>query len=120
MQRVAIASLVTTLLAPPASIEISARSRTLQPGELVVLSIVAPARTDHVRVRAFHRDVAAYRTGDGTWTALVGIDLDVKPGTYTVTADTDAEGAPLHASSDLVVKPHEFPIRRLTRSGWLS
>ena len=69
-----------------------------------MLSIVVPARTDHVRVRAFHRDVAAYRTGDGTWTALVGIDLDVKPGTYAVTADTGAEGGALHASSDLVVK----------------
>jgi murein DD-endopeptidase MepM/ murein hydrolase activator NlpD len=114
MRRFAIASLLATLAAPAPSIAISARSRTLQPGELVVLSIVVPAPTDHVRVRAFHRDVAAYRTGDGTWTALVGIDLDVKPGTYAVTADTDAEAGPLHASSDLVVNAHAFPTRRLT------
>ena len=114
MRRFAIASLLATLAAPPPSIEISARSRALQPGELVVLSIVVPSRTDDVRVRAFHHDVAAYRTGEGMWTALVGIDLDVKPGTYAVTADTDTEAGPLHATSDLVVKPHAFPTRRLT------
>jgi murein DD-endopeptidase MepM/ murein hydrolase activator NlpD len=114
MRQFAIASLLATLAAPAPPIEISARSRTLQPGELVVLSIIVPARADHVRVRAFHRDVAAYRVGDGMWAALVGIDLDVKPGTYAVTADTDAEAGPLHATSDLVVKPHAFPTRRLT------
>src|SRR5439155_120002 len=68
---------------------ISARSRTLQPGELVVLSIALPAPAGHVRVRAFGRDVAAYAEGDREWRALVGIDLDVKPGTYSVTADAD-------------------------------
>src|SRR5436190_3320358 len=114
MLRFAIASLLATLAAPAPPIEISARSRTLQPGELVVLSIIVPARTDTVRVRAFHHDAAAYRVGDGMWTALVGIDLDVKPGTYAVTADTDTEAGPLHATSDLVVKPHAFPTRRLT------
>jgi murein DD-endopeptidase MepM/ murein hydrolase activator NlpD len=117
MRRFAMVSLLATLAAPAPSIAISARSRTLQPGELVVLSIAVPARTDHVRVRAFHRDVAAYRAGDSTWTALVGIDLDVKPGTYAVTAGADAEGGPLHGSTDLVVKPHAFPTRRLTVNG---
>jgi murein DD-endopeptidase MepM/ murein hydrolase activator NlpD len=116
VRRFAIAGLLASLAAAPASIGISARSRTLQPGELVVLSIAAPAGTAHVRVRAFNRDVAAYAAGDGTWTALLGIDLDVKPGTITVTADADAGAGPLHAVYDLVVKPHAFPTRRLTVS----
>ena len=116
MRRIAIAGVLASLAAAPASIGISARSRTLQPGELVVLSIAAPAGTAHVRVRAFNRDVAAYAAGDSTWTALLGIDLDVKPGTITVTADADAGAGPLHAAYDLVVKPHAFPTRRLTVS----
>src|SRR5712691_8810364 len=96
--------------------QISARSRTPRPGELVVLSIELPAPTGRVRVRAFGRDVEAYREGDREWRALVGIDLDVKPGTYSVTADADglAGSGPIHAAYDLVVTPHAFRTRRLT------
>jgi murein DD-endopeptidase MepM/ murein hydrolase activator NlpD len=103
--------------------QISARSRTPRPGELVVLSIALPAPTGRVRVRAFGRDVEAYREGDREWRALVGIDLDVKPGTYSVTADADTPGtgrsgragaAPMHAAYALIVTPRAFLTRRLT------
>jgi murein DD-endopeptidase MepM/ murein hydrolase activator NlpD len=135
MMRVACVALLA-LLAPPASIQshpnggqapptiqISARSRTLRPGELVVLSIAVPVPTGHVRVRAFGHDVAAYAEGDREWRAIVGIDLDVKPGTYSVTADADtpiserpgqAGDGPLHAAYALVVTPRAFRTRRLT------
>jgi murein DD-endopeptidase MepM/ murein hydrolase activator NlpD len=95
------------------TIQISARSRTMRPGELVVLSIAVPAGTGHVRVRAFDRDVVAYPEGDREWRALVGIDLDVKPGTYSVTADAPG-GGPLHGAYALVVTPRAFRTRRLT------
>ena len=103
--------------------QISARSRTPRPGELVVLSIELPAPTGRVRVRAFGRDVEAYREGDREWRALVGIDLDVKPGTYSVTADADtpstersgrAGAGTMHAAYALVVTPRAFLTRRLT------
>ena len=112
--RFAIAGLLASLAVPPPSIEMSARSRTLQPGELVVLSVAVPMRTSHVRVRAFNRDIAVYPAGATAWTALVGIDLAVKPGSYAVTADADGGAGPMHAAYDLVVKPHAFPTRRLT------
>ncbi len=123
MMRVAFVGLLALLLAPP-SIQISARSRTLRPGELIVLSIVVPVHTGHVRVRAFDRDVAAYPAGEGEWRALVGIDLGVKPGTYSVTADADSPsaersgqagdgGGPMHAAYALVVTPRAFGTRRL-------
>ena len=95
----------------PAPIQVSARSRTLQPGELVVLSIELNEAVDRIDVRAFDRDVVAYRDGDRTWRALVGIDLDVKPGTYPVTVEAD--GAP-PATYDLLVKARVFRTRRLT------
>ena len=105
------------------TIQISARARTLRPGELVVLSIALPARASRVRVRAFGRDVVAYPEGEHEWRALVGIDLDVKPGTYSATADADAAGAegparagggPMQAVYSLVVTPRTFRTRRLT------
>jgi Peptidase family M23 len=111
--RVVLAALVALWLAP-SPIQISARSRSLQPGELVVLSIVLPEASDLVRVRAFDRDVLAYPTGDRAWRALAGIDLDVTPGTYPVTVDAGAGAAHVHAAYDLHIRPRAFRTRRLT------
>ena len=82
MMRV-VPSLSRALLMAPPPMQISARSRSLQPGELVVLSIVAAGGLgrDHACARSIATS-PAYRDGDRTWRALVGIDLDVKPGTY--------------------------------------
>jgi len=92
-------------------IEVSAHSRTIRPGELVVLTMTVPAQTDSLEVRAFGRNIPAFRTGDRVWQALVGIDLDVRPGTYAVSVAT-LDGA--RASYDVVVNPHAFRTRRLT------
>jgi hypothetical protein len=67
-----------------------------------------------LRVRAFGRDVAAYRDGDRAWRALVGIDLDVKPGSYPVTVDSGTGAGATQATYDLLVKPRVFRTRRLT------
>src|SRR5262245_1224476 len=107
-------------------IEVTARSRSVQPGELVVLTIAPSSSAARVRVRAFDRDVAAYTASAAsgaaaTWQALVGIDLEVRAGTYPVAieaAKTDTvEGAAkgrLRTTYDLVVAPKRFPTRRLT------
>jgi len=100
------------LHAAPEPVRITARSRSMQPGELVVLSIAGPDRRDTVRVRAFNHDVAAYPVGDREWRALVGIDLDVKPGAHVVTID--AGTPPRRATYELGVTPRKFPTRRLT------
>jgi len=92
-----------------AVIEITARSRSVRPGELVVLTLAVPASTDAVRVRAFDRDLQPFRVDDRTWRVLVGIDLDVKPGTYAV----DVSAGATHARHTLVVQPRAFPTRRL-------
>ena len=110
MMRLTILALATIALAPAAPMQISARSRSLQPGELVVLSIVLPEAADHIRVRAFDRDVVAYPDGERAWRALVGVDLDVKPGTYHVTVEAGAA----RAAYDLVIVPRVFRTRRLT------
>jgi murein DD-endopeptidase MepM/ murein hydrolase activator NlpD len=109
MMRLVLVALAT-LLAAPAPITISARSRSVQPGELVVLSIAAPEGTASMHARAFDRDAPVYRDPDGAWRALVGIDLDVKPGTYRVTVSAGAA----HAGYELVVRPRVFRTRRLT------
>lgn len=99
------------LLAAPAPLQVTAQSRALQPGEIVILSIAATDASDQVHVRAFDHDVAVYRDGGRTWRALVGIDLDVKPGTYPVLIEA-ASGA--RTTYQLVVKARLFRTRRLT------
>jgi murein DD-endopeptidase MepM/ murein hydrolase activator NlpD len=102
------------VLAAPMPIQISARSRSLQPGELVVLSIAVADASGPISVRAFDRDVVAYPDGDRGWRALVGIDLDVKPGTYAVTVAAGTGAGRIHASYDLRITPRVFRTRRLT------
>jgi murein DD-endopeptidase MepM/ murein hydrolase activator NlpD len=110
MIRIPLLALAVLLAAPP-PIQITARSRSVQPGEIVVLAIDAPGVSGDIRVRAFDRDVAAYREGSRSWRALVGIDLDVKPGTYAVSVAANGGG---RAAYELVVKRRVFRTRRLT------
>ena len=103
---VAISSLAA---ADDRAIEISVHARSIRPGELVVLTVVAPAGSESVQIRAFDRHVPAFRTGDRTWEALVGIDLDVHPGTHAVSVTAGAA----RAVHELVVEERTFPTRRL-------
>jgi murein DD-endopeptidase MepM/ murein hydrolase activator NlpD len=96
-----------------APIEISVRARSLQPGEVVILSIVAPIATAGLRVRAFDREIAAYKDGDN-WRAIVGVDLDVKPGAHRVTVESGAPENIARGTYDLQIVPRTFRTRRLT------
>jgi len=94
-----------------AALGVSAESRSLQPGELVVLTIEAPSETK-VRVRAFEREVTPFPVDKRHWRALIGIDLATTPGSYTVRVDADTGRE--HTVYTLVVKPRKFPTRRLS------
>jgi len=91
-------------------IGISARSRSIAPGEVIVLTLTMPAHTDRVSVHAFEHDISGFAVGPRTWRAIVGIDLDVAPGPYTVAVDA---GNGLKATYPLMVKQRLFPTRRL-------
>lgn len=92
---------------------VDADARSLQPGEIVLLTITTTTATDHLTIRAFNRAVTPFRLDARTWQALVGIDLDVPAGPMLVTIEP---GTP--ASTTVVyrlnVKSKSFPTRRLT------
>jgi murein DD-endopeptidase MepM/ murein hydrolase activator NlpD len=105
--------------APPLTISIAARS--IQPGELIVVRIrdvdaVAPAANDSgltgVRVAIFGESVQAF-DDHGAWTALVGVDLDQRPGRYTLTASAHRGLAALDVTQPLLVVPKHFATRTL-------
>jgi murein DD-endopeptidase MepM/ murein hydrolase activator NlpD len=91
-------------------IDIAVEARALQPGELVVLDLTLPEPAERVHVMAFGRELPAFAVAPRKWRALVGIDLDVRPGTYEVAARAGA----LRGAKALAVKSKRFRTRRLT------
>jgi murein DD-endopeptidase MepM/ murein hydrolase activator NlpD len=96
--------------AQPAPLTVDVDARSVQPGEVVLVTVTAPAATRGLSVRAFNRQIRAFALGEGKWEAIVGIDLDAKPGPTTMSVE--AGGA--RATRELVVKPKTFKTRRLT------
>lgn len=85
-------------------------ARSVRPGEVIVLTIGAPAEAGSVRVHAFNRELAPFALESGRWRVLVGIDLDVAPGRYPVAI----EAGTLRHVQDIKVEPRSFRTRRLT------
>jgi len=98
--------------APPISVTVQARA--VQPGELVVLTITTASPADSVTVRAFERDVTAFKIAERNWRALVGIDLDVSPGRHVIVIAARSANRSDRLTHTLVVKPKRFATRRLT------
>ena len=94
--------------APAPSIDL--RARTMRPGEVLLVSVTAPVEVASVVVQAFDRPTPAYRLANGTWNAVVGIDLDQAPGEYRIAVTTDAGATTDKAFS---VTPRTFPTRTL-------
>jgi murein DD-endopeptidase MepM/ murein hydrolase activator NlpD len=108
------ALMIATTASPADSILVTSRSRSVQPGELVILTLTTPARAADIRVHVFNRDIAAYQVDNLTWRALVGIDLDVAAGAYPAAIDGRAGSATLQTTYRFTVRSKRFPTRTLT------
>jgi murein DD-endopeptidase MepM/ murein hydrolase activator NlpD len=93
-----------------AAVRIDFEARAMQPGELVIVTIEGPADTADVHVAAFGHQIVPIAIDPGRWRALVGIDLDTRPGTYELAVQL----GPARETRDLVVRPKVFRTRRLT------
>ena len=107
-----IAALLGLVLATPGiGIDVSARS--IRPGELVVLTLTLDDQAVGVTVNAFGGRMPVYRLRAGVWQALVGIDLEQKPGTYAVAVEARLGPAIIRGEETLTVKPRAFATRTL-------
>jgi murein DD-endopeptidase MepM/ murein hydrolase activator NlpD len=95
------------------AIEVTPAARAVQPGELVVLTVTAPAAAERVSVSAFGREVPVVPVDANSWRALVGIDLDVEPGAHDVSIEIAADGATAGTVHTLQVGAADFPTREL-------
>jgi murein DD-endopeptidase MepM/ murein hydrolase activator NlpD len=90
-------------------------ARAMQPGEVVRLDIACACGGARPTANAFGQDIPLFvGSADGRWRGLIGIDLDTKPGTYTVTVRADRHGETAIVSTRLLhVIAKRFPTRRL-------
>jgi murein DD-endopeptidase MepM/ murein hydrolase activator NlpD len=119
VQRIVVAAITSTVIAAApavargADVAVSVAARSIQPGELTVLTLTTSAAIDDVRVRAFGKELTALRTGATEWKVLVGIDLDTKPGRYDVSISPGPSEKD-RITQLLTVLPKTFATRRLT------
>jgi murein DD-endopeptidase MepM/ murein hydrolase activator NlpD len=107
------AALVARIVAAD-GVGVRAASRAMQPGELVVLTIDAPAPASVVTVTVFGHTIPAARVDGRSWRALVGLDLDLEPGAYTAAVTARTPAGALSAKQILTIAPKRFPTRTLT------
>ena len=114
MRRILIPALCALLLSSPAAapLRVTTEAATLQPGSVLLLTITGDDPVPALRARAFNHDLAPFPLDARTWQVLVGIDLDVRPGTHSV--EIDAGSAQTRVTYPLVVKLRRFPMRTLT------
>jgi murein DD-endopeptidase MepM/ murein hydrolase activator NlpD len=92
---------------------VSVSARAIQPGELVLLKIATREKTQSVRVTGMGREFPTFSEGATEWRALVGIDLDVKPGRYDLSV-VAGDAAADQTTYRLVVAGKKFATRQLT------
>jgi len=107
---------VSAVLALSADLTVTHRARSLQPGEVVMLTMESTRPLREVRVSAFDRSFLCFETADPLkWAGLIGIDLETKPGRYVVNVTgLDADGKAVTVEYPITVAPKTFATRTLT------
>jgi len=107
---------VSAVLALSADLTVAHRARSLQPGEVVMLTMDSTRPLRDVQVRAFDRAFPSFDTADPLkWSGLIGIDLDTKPGRYVVNVTgLDVDGKAVTVEYPITVAPKTFATRTLT------
>jgi murein DD-endopeptidase MepM/ murein hydrolase activator NlpD len=105
-------ALLSATIAAAQPLSIAVRSRAVQQGELLLVTVTSAADAEAVSVSAFDREWPTERIGTSTWRALVGIDMDQRPGRYTLAVTTGQP--PDRQSRTITVLRRQYPRRLLT------
>ena len=99
-----------------AGVEVSHLARSLQPGEVVLITVESRLPVARMEAKAFDKTFLFYPTSQDTiWQGLIGIDLATTAGDYPVLLKgTSSDGSSFEQSYELQVEHKEFPTRRLT------
>ena len=113
---ITLALLAGSAQAPPQNIaRVTTSARALQPGEVVQFTITTTRPASSVGLDVFDRAWPTFQVDATTWRALVGIDLDTPPRTYTaVVAEANGAGQPARVTRRLPIVAKSFGTRTLT------
>jgi murein DD-endopeptidase MepM/ murein hydrolase activator NlpD len=95
------------------AIQLATDARAMRQGEVVVFTATTSQPVDAIRARAFDRDLPTYQLDATRWRALLGIDIDTKPGSYTVSFEATSAGRTITATTDVNITAGEFGRRVL-------
>lgn len=95
------------------AVSVASEARSLTPGELIVFTVTPKFDATSVRVRLFEKEIQAFKWDPGVWRALVGIDLDQKPGAYLATVESLGPDGPQRVEHPIAVQPRRYPTRNL-------
>lgn len=97
------------------ALAVSASSRTLQPGSVVLLTVTSTTPIAKLSGQAFGRPVRFWSTAEPLeWRGLVAADLEAKPGAYDVViTGADTQGTSVAGNTRLTVQAKRFETRRL-------
>ena len=83
------------------------------PGDIVRLDVICNCEAANASASIFGRAIPLARVGD-RWQGLIGIDLDVRPGTYPITISITPTGSgAVTPARKLTVIDRKYPVRRL-------
>jgi murein DD-endopeptidase MepM/ murein hydrolase activator NlpD len=89
---------------------------TLSPGDVARVDVGGVNGDERITGSVFGQELAFhYDERQQKWRTLVGIDLDTKPGVYSLRIGRDADGAA--ATRTLRIAPKQFRVRRLRVPG---
>ena len=95
------------------AIGIAVASRSLQPGEVVVVTLTFATEPSDVRVAAFGKQFSTFGAGGLERRAIVGIDVEQPPGKYELAVNARLSSAAVRETHPLVVLPKKFATRTL-------
>ena len=97
------------------ALTVTHRARAVAPGEVVAVSVAAPATVTAVTAVWRERTATFLRGADGQWHAIIGVDVEEEPGPRTLRVVARRPGSPeLVAAHALTLAPKQWRTRTLT------
>jgi murein DD-endopeptidase MepM/ murein hydrolase activator NlpD len=109
---VCVVSLAADRAIPP--LRITSTAKSIRVGDVVLLTITGGPPLTGPRVHALGHEWPPFAVDARTWQVLVGIDLEVKPGRYTVEVEAAIPSDGTRTTYPLLVKPRAFRTRTLS------
>lgn len=101
---------------PASELRVTHQARSLQPGEVVLVTLESSRPVRRVSGTVFGKDFPFFASSNSrVWRGLIGIDLETRGGRYVIDVrGMRADDSPFQVAHSLQILDKKFPTRRLT------